>query len=102
MEYKTRCEKVDENGFNLLFGDEIEDYDDDEVPEKVFTETEIESNGNSDSEGESDKKESVQKWQFNYNSATCFINNYPEMDYREDTSEELSVAPSEGKIQNLL
>ena len=39
----------------------------------------------------------MKKWQFTYNSSTCFLNNYPEIDYKEDTTNELSVAPGEGK-----
>ena len=40
----------------------------------------------------------MKKWQFDYNRSTCFSHNYPEINYKEDTSEEVSVAPGEGKL----
>ena len=55
----------------------------------------------SDLEGEEEEYErndAVKKWQFNYNKSTCFSNNYPEIGYKEDTSNLLSIAPGEGKL----
>ena len=43
-------------------------------------------------------KDPVKKWQFEYNSSTCFAHNYPEIDYQEDMSNEVSVAPGEGSM----
>ena len=49
------------------------------------------------------KKDSVKKWQFHYNQSTCFSNNYPEINYLEDNSGNISIAPGEGKLpSNLL
>ena len=42
--------------------------------------------------------DSVKKWQFNYNRSTCFSDNYPEINYKEDKSNVLSIAPGEGKL----
>ena len=41
--------------------------------------------------------DSVKKWQFEYNRSTCFSNNYPEMNYKEENEDRVSVAPGEGK-----
>ena len=49
------------------------------------------------------KKDSVKKWQFQYNQSTCFSNNYPEISYLEENSNNISIAPGEGKLpSNLL
>ena len=48
-------------------------------------------------EHEYQKNDVVKKWQFNYNQSTCFSHNYPEIDYREDNSTRISIAPGEGK-----
>ena len=59
---------------------------------------EDEENGEDLEEQEYKTKDCVKKWQFDYNRSTCFSDNYPEIHYKEDTSEEVSVAPGEGKI----
>ena len=48
-------------------------------------------------EKEYEQKDAVKKWQFSYNQSICFTNNYPEIDYREDNSGGISIAPGEGK-----
>ena len=48
-------------------------------------------------EEEYQKKDAVKKWQFNYNQSICFSHNYPEIDFREDNSKSISIAPGEGK-----
>ena len=40
----------------------------------------------------------MKKWQIEYNKSTCFSNNYPEINYKEDNSSNISIAPGEGKI----
>ena len=40
----------------------------------------------------------VKKWQFPYNKSTCFSDNYPGINYKEDTSNVFSIAPGEGKL----
>ena len=119
-DFKKKCKDTDTEGFSLLFQDEKENeelegvYNDNtlldnnqdisEVQEIVKISSEIESCQTQDSD-QSDKEEEeyrrkdfVKKWQFEYNRSTCFSNNYPEINYKEDTSAQLSVAPGEGKL----
>ena len=114
--FKNRCRETDTEGFNFLFQDEDEDKEDADYCSKTVDETAIneseksfvlDDNGddkrddseNSEAEEEEYRtKDSVKKWQFEYNRSTCFSNNYPEINYKEDTSNEFSVAPGEGKL----
>ena len=48
-------------------------------------------------EEEYQKKDPVKKWQFEYNRSTCFSNDYPEISYKEESGDRVSVAPGEGK-----
>ena len=43
-------------------------------------------------------KDSVSKFQFDYNQNTCFSNDVPELVVCEKASENVSIAPGEGKI----
>ena len=108
QQFKQKCQETDVEGFNFLFETVDEEND---IPELTDDEAEEEEDGkkvdddkvNDDNvedfeEQEYKEKDSVKKWQFDYNRSTCFSNNYPEINYKEDTSEELSVAPGEGKI----
>ena len=125
-EFKTKCRNTDTDGFNLLFQNEVESdinedtskedekllenidmskSDDEEMDPKLADD---EESDNDDEESDADdgdleeeeykKKDCVKKWQFEYNRSTCFSHNYPEINYKEDTSEEISVAPGEGKL----
>ena len=38
------------------------------------------------------------KWQFDYNNETCFNNDYPEINYKDEVTNCVNVAPGEGKI----
>ena len=40
----------------------------------------------------------MKKWQFEYNKSTCFSDNYPEINFKEDNLKNLSIAPGEGKL----
>ena len=122
--FKNKCKETDADGFKLLFLDgseEYEDRDSESNPEKVppsltdddeeedgsevFEDRDSESNPekvppsltDDEEEEEYQKKDCVRKWQFDYNRNTCFSDNYPEINYKEDMSNELSVAPGEGK-----
>ena len=48
-------------------------------------------------EEEYQRKDPVKKWQFEYNRSTCFSDDYPEISYKEDSGDRVSVAPGEGK-----
>ena len=49
-------------------------------------------------EEEYEKKDSIKKWQFAYNSSICFSNNYPEINYQDEMLDNISIAPGEGKL----
>ena len=71
----------------------------DQVMDPKITDNEESDNDDGDLEEEEyKKKDCVKKWQFEYNRSTCFSHNYPEINYKEDTSQEISVAPGEGKL----
>ena len=44
------------------------------------------------------EKDSVAKFQFDYNRNTCFSNDIPEINVNEIDNQSISVAPGEGKI----
>ena len=116
FQFKEKCKEKDTEGFNFLFQDENqnetnegignnEEYEQEENHQKDIEEdkdSNIELNTSEEDdlkeEEEYRTKDSVKKWQFEYNRSTCFSNNYPEINYKEDTSEEFSVAPGEGKL----
>ena len=109
QQFKQKCQETDVDGFNFLFETEdnendipeLTDDEETEEPMKIDNQLnteEDEENGEDLEEQEYKTKDCVKKWQFDYNRSTCFSDNYPEIHYKEDTSEEVSVAPGEGKI----
>ena len=48
-------------------------------------------------EVEYQKKDPVKKWQIDYNTSTCFTNDYPELTVRSEVDKSISIAPGEGK-----
>ena len=128
-EFKERCKSKDAEGFNFLFSEEenedvkiplltdtedsdCEEFDMPKNEKKDSTREnnkEDKNNKNSEEslvdkeEEEYEKKDSIKKWQFKYNHSTCFFHNYPEINYKEDNTSNLSIAPGEGKLPtNLL
>ena len=115
-QFKKKCKETDTDGFNFLFQEETENEEETindenknvvleeniEINQEEGEELNKELNDNKDddfiNEEEYKRKDCVKKWQFDYNQSTCFSNNYPEINYKEDTSEEISVAPGEGKL----
>ena len=99
IDFKQTCKENDIDGFNFLFPKETN------IEESVFPEKEQDTNENScdpvviegdkeidedSNEKEEDeyiKNDSVKKWQFEYNKSTCFSHNYPEINYKEDNSD---------------
>ena len=106
--FNERCKTTDKDGYEFLFDDKVntdEVSEDKPSSQSKTMNDEMQSNAalDSDSDTEQEMKDSIKKWQFNYNTSTCFLHNYPEIDYKEDTSKEVSVAPGEGKTPtNLL
>ena len=92
--FKNRCKETDTEGFSFLFQDELdgsctvnENPQDvtDEINNSQISMNEKEDNNDSDAEQEEYRtKDAVKKCQFEYNKSTCFINNYPEINYKED------------------
>ena len=94
--YKKRCQETDPDGFNLLFETSQENKTS-KVTE--FQETDVLSDSDKEEE-DCVLKDAARKWQFQYNSSTCFSNDFPELDVHDNTKDEkevLSVAPGEGK-----
>ena len=87
-----------------------------EVKDTVQTEIEGGTVENTDSLEVADETEEIdyitkdpaRKWQFDYNATTSFCNHFPELDVKEDSSQEVekeneqvlqvSLAPGDGKI----
>jgi len=122
-DFVQRCKDSDIDGFNFLYpedefecenvqhkkeepckdmkqkvpivppNDEILQLDINEVDREA---SESENCDNCDEEYA--KKDSVKKWQFAYNSSICLSDNYPEIHYQDEISNDISVAPGEGKI----
>ena len=97
-------------GFNLIFQDS-ECKESSPTKESVDLHDKMSDNSQNSSENKDDngilsddeeekyeRLDSVKKWQFNYNRSTCFSDNYPEINYKEDKSNVLSIAPGEGKL----
>ena len=116
--FKERCQETDTDGFEFLFQNESMDENadnsslqiqdiqkekntDEESQAENYENTE-QSDGSEAEEEEYRTKDPVKKWQFEYNRSTCFSHNYPEINYKEDMSQEFSVAPGEGKLPTSL
>ena len=90
-QYQSRCRDLDEDGHNFLFGN-------DKCEEDVLVENVNDEICIDEDENELDvflQKDSVAKFQFDYNRNTCFNNDIPEISIQEET---IKVAPGEGKI----
>ena len=119
--YKKKCQNMDPKGFDFIFReveDEVltedkneetevfmfQDVEDEVLTENKNEETEVLSDSDKEEE-ECILKDSARKWQFQYNSSTCFSNDFPELDVDEKTNNDNtdesktvhSVAPEEGK-----
>ena len=110
--FEDECKENDLEGFQFIYPeDEImeEKIDDrsnevDVTEETEGTEETKEAKDTEDTEAILEKEEEdyqkndpVKKWQFEYNRSTCFNNDYPEISYKEDSGDRLSIAPGEGK-----
>ena len=114
-QFKEKCKETDIDGFNFLFPEDcvVDDPDVQVSTEQSLqdseesltsayavdneaTDEEVEDQDDIEEE-EYVKKDSIKKWQFDYNKSTCFSDNYPEINYKEDNSDSLSIAPGEGK-----
>ena len=96
VNFEDECREHDLEGFRFIYPeDEIECEDNSKEVEDDKLETE-EDNVEKEEE-EYQKHDPVKKWQFQYNKSTCFSNNYPEISYKEDHRDNVSVAPGEGK-----
>ncbi len=120
---KDRCEKKDHQGFNFLFGQnepmEVEEdgtievnNDDMNISENEKSE-ENEDNEEEKKEAEYQEEDQIQKYKFDFNAASAFLDQHAELDVREDVQEVIeadvqeeieavnqttAVAPGEGHI----
>ena len=95
--YKQKCKTNDPEGFALIFDDE------DEGTLNVNDEAQEEVCDDSEEDEDQDKElDHVNKWKFLYNKSTCFMNDFPELEVKEEddsiTDKYISVAPGEGKV----
>ena len=102
---KKRCEQDDPEGFNFLFGqkeatDEVNDMSSD-------SENDMDSgDGGNIVHNDLDytkyeKEDQIQKYKFEFNAASAFLDQHPELDFQEDETAQnrpTAVAPGEGKI----
>ena len=120
--FEDECKENDLEGFKFIYPEDEIMIDANEEKDKKAEETEgtevseesegtegmeeTEENGEAkDSEEILEKEEEeyqknypVKKWKFDYNRSTCFSDNYPEINYKEDNGGNISVAPGEGKF----
>ncbi|XP_028408230.1 RNA-binding protein 25-like [Dendronephthya gigantea] len=103
VEFKTRCQETDPEGYCLLFGDGKDQGD---VVQSTTTEC-SEENKHTDDEEESNEeqeyieKDPIRRNQFNYNRSTCFADNLPEIRVENNTRNVINtveVAPGENKV----
>ena len=100
-DYEDRCKETDIEGFNFLSGrldDNIDDIATVDKEHKEHSEDNEDRDEDEDKEHEVLTKDSVSKFQFDYNRNTCFNNDVPELVVPESENENISIAPGEGKI----
>ena len=117
-DFAKKCQKEDLEGFNFLFPDDEIDFEEIQtnhefkdhslstnmstniLNDELYSEkidNEIDTDQVEAEEEEYESKDSVKKWQFRYNRSTCFSNNYPEINYQDESLSHVSVAPGAGK-----
>ena len=129
-DYKKMCESEDPSGFQLLFGEEIKTQEVNSFPIKTRRCSVLFVDDNDQNweeimelkdytnmmERELDEKEeidyrekdSIRKYQIDYDESICLAENFPEAFYLENKKDlveidQISVAPGEGKVpENLL
>ena len=107
-EFRQKCKETDIDGFNLIFSDEEETSDlmpssDPLISQEITSPLSEENHNSSQDEAEEEEleyqqKDPVKRWQFDYNRSTCFNDEYPEIGYKDDLAQSISVAPGEGKV----
>ena len=96
VNFEDECREHDLEGFRFIYPEDEITCEDSNVKEQI-NELESDDEESEKEENEYQKHDSVKKWQFEYNKSTCFSNNYPEISYKEDHGDKISVAPGEGK-----
>ena len=104
-QYKERCHREDNNGYQMLWGSEdeleepLETLNDDctvSVQDEVQAE---ELNEDGRKEEEYIKNDPVKKFQFKYGQSLCYSNQYPEIQATEGQQQsDLDLAPGENRI----
>jgi len=93
--FKDRCKEHEINDHKISFSDDDDASESDCLSKPDLTESEDEED---QEEEEYWRKDSVKKWQFEYNNETCFNHEYPEISYKDNVTDCVNVAPGEGKI----
>ena len=88
--YEKRCRELDEQGYQMLFGDEEE--------QNNVNDEEMESDEGEEEDNEEITKDTIRKHQFDHNRNTAMTHNYPEMSTDENgrCNRELFFDPAEG------
>ena len=101
VNFEDECREHDLEGFNFLYPEDeieknvIEEEKDDQQNKETGDESDDEQNCKD--EEEYLLKDPVKKHQLKYNRSICFSHNYPEINYKEDSGNRISIAPGEGK-----
>ena len=106
VDFEEIWRRNDPEGYEMVFGEKADDNIESNSDENTESDDE-----NTDSEEEKLQTEytegdSIQKWKFNFDSTTTFVNDFPELDVRENDTENnenfpntpVVLAPGEGKI----
>ena len=110
IDFKQKLLVSDIEGFNFLYPEESLEREKDNSHENIefaCEESEADCEGVADAEDDNVTedieeieymtKDSIKKFQFDYNKSTCFSDDYPEINFREDNAVNVSIAPGEGK-----
>ena len=100
--FDERCKDTDAEGFDFINGyeDNEEDSNKDSEEDDNDDDSDSKKADKSDEERENEilMKDTVSKFQFDYNQNTCFGNDVPELVVNDNINDNISIAPGEGKI----
>ena len=96
--FENDCRENDVEGFQFLFPDEDQNENEDDETEAPFIGPITLGEFHQQQQMEYEKNDPARKFQFDFNSSTCYSDNYPEINFREEDPGRLTIAPGEGKI----
>ena len=97
--FEDACRENDLEGFQFIYPeDEIAVEEINSNEESNIEQQEYENDDLDKEDEDYEKLDAVKKWQFEYNKSTCFSNNYPEINFKDnEDANQISIAPGEGK-----